>query len=74
MSLKMIQEETEVEFKSYADLSYHDVGEPEITLYVKGSPIGFAKVWKDSEEEGREYICINYEVIYLDTINKIERL
>jgi hypothetical protein len=26
------------------------------------------EVWKDSEMEGREYVCINYEIIYLDEL------
>ena len=71
MKHKMILEETPVNFKAYTDLSYLDEGEPEVTLYVKDKPVGYIKVWKDSEQEGREYICVNYEIIYLDTINKI---
>lgn len=68
----MIKEETEIKFERYTDLSYHDEGEPEVTLYVKDRPVGYIKVWKDSEQDGREYVCINYEVVYLDTINKME--
>lgn len=72
MRRKIIKEETEVLFEKYTDLSYLDEGEPEVTLYVKDRPVGHIKVWKDTEQEGREYICVNYEMIYLDTINKFE--
>lgn len=69
---RIINEETEVLFDRYTDLSYLDEGEPEVGLYVRDMFVGDIKVWKDSEQGGREYICLNYEVIYLDTINKIE--
>lgn len=69
---KIINEETEVLFDRYTDLSYLDEGEPEVGLYVNDMFVGDIKVWKDSEQEGREYICLNYEIIYLDTIEKIE--
>jgi hypothetical protein len=68
--MKRIKEETEIKFEKYTDLSYLDEGEPEVTLYVKDRPVGYVKVWKDSEQDGREYICLNYEVVYLDTIDK----
>ena len=40
-------------------------------LYVNKQFEGDIKVWKDSEMDGREYICINYEIIYLDTIKEL---
>jgi hypothetical protein len=67
---RKIREETEVKFKDYKQLSYFDEGEPEVTLYLNDRIIGYIKVWKDREERGREYICINYEIVYLDTLNK----
>ena len=70
MKLKKITEETEVMFEKYTDLSYLDEGEPEVTLYVNDRPVGYIKVWKDTEQDGREYICVNYEILYLDTLNK----
>ena len=68
--MKLITEETEVKFEKYTDLSYLDDGEPEITLFNKDMIVGYIKVWKDTEQDGREYICLNYEVVYLDTIDK----
>lgn len=71
-NLFRIKEETDVEFEKYTDLSYYDIGDVDVILHVEGKPIGKIKVWKDTEQEGREYICVNYEIIYLDTINKLE--
>lgn len=71
MSKKMITEETDVQYTDRAQLSYADDDEPEIELYLDGMSLGWAKVWKDSEMDGREYICLNYEIIYLDTLKKI---
>lgn len=68
---KIITEETEVKYQNLDDLSYIDFGEDMIALYVNKQFEGDIKVWKDSEMEGREYICINYEIIYLDTIKEM---
>ena len=68
---KIIEEETEVKYQNLDDLSYIDFGEDMIALYVNKQFEGDIKVWKDSEMDGREYICINYEIIYLDTIKKL---
>ena len=67
---RKIKEETEVKFTQYDQLSYLDEGEPEVNLYVDDRPVGHIKVWKDSEQEGREYICVNYEIIYLDRLKQ----
>ena len=66
--MKKILEETEVMFTQYEQLSYHDDDEPEVTLYVDDIAIGVIKVWQDSEMNNREYICINYEIVYLDSL------
>jgi hypothetical protein len=68
---KIIAEETEVKYQNLDDLSYIDFGEDMIALYVDKQFEGDIKVWKDSEMDGREYICINYEIIYLDTIKEM---
>ena len=67
---KMITEETEVRFTRYEQLSYYDNDEPEVTLFIDEVPVGVVKVWQDSEMNGREYICLNYEVVYLDSLNR----
>lgn len=65
-----IEEEDEVDFVSYDDLSYRDTGGEDVELYHKGECIGHIKVWLDSEMDNREYLCINYTVVYLDTLKK----
>lgn len=59
------------EFKKYSDLSYGDDGANTVELYIKGRFEGDCKVYKDAEEDGREYICINNEIIYLDTLKQL---
>ena len=73
-NLFRIEEETDVEFEKYTDLSYYDVGDVDVVLCVDKKPIGKIKVWKDTEQEGREYICVNYEILYLDTLEKLDNL
>lgn len=68
---KIIEEETEVKYQNLDELSYIDFGDNMIALYVNKQFEGDIKVWKDSEMDGREYICINYEIIYLDTIKEM---
>jgi len=70
MATKRILEETSLEFTDYAQLSYMDIGGVDVHVYIDDKKVGKAKVWLDSEEEGREYLCLNYEVVYLDTITK----
>lgn len=65
---KKIKEEDHITFEQYSQLSYRDIGATGIDLYVNDVGVGNAPVWKDSEEEGREYITLNYEIVYLDTI------
>ena len=67
---KKIKEEDHVEFTKYEQLTYRDEGEPEVTLYVDDRVVGNIKVWQDSEMQGREYICVNYEIVYLDTLKQ----
>ena len=73
MPLRKIREEDDVSFKSYDQLSYADDGFNHVRLYVDDIFIGHIKVWidrMDNEFDARDYICVNYEMIYLDTIKK----
>lgn len=65
----LIEEEELIEFDSYEQLSFENKDEL-IELFVDDFYIGDLKVWKDSEMEGREYVCINYEIVYLDTLTE----
>lgn len=67
---KTIQEEDEVKYSHQDELSYFDDDKETVALYVNNNYEGDIKVWKDSEMDGREYVCINYEIIYLDTLKK----
>jgi hypothetical protein len=54
------------------NLSYDDMdGEENILLFDGSNIVGYVKVWKDSEMEGREYIILNHTIVYLDTLKKI---
>ena len=64
-------EEIELKFKDYSQLSILDSGHNVVRLFIDKKHIGFAEVWTDVENEKREYIIVNHEIIYLDTINKI---
>ena len=65
-----IDEETNIVFNEYSDLSYRDDGYENIDLYVQYVCVGDIEVFTDRENGNREYICVNYEVLYLDTIKK----
>lgn len=69
---KKIKEDDHIIFQQYTQLSYRDIGATGIDLYVDRVGVGNAPVWKDSEMEGREYITLNYEILYLDTIDQIK--
>ena len=68
----IILEETEVKFKDYKDLSYKETQEDNIELFVKDELVGEIEAFTDRENGNREYICLNYEMVYLDTIIKRE--
>jgi hypothetical protein len=74
-NLFRIEEETDVEFEKYTDLSYFDeFGDVDVVLCVDKKPIGKIKVWKDRGQEGREYIFVNYKILYLDTLEKLDNI
>ena len=67
-NIYLINEEDEVNFKSYEQLSYANKGHL-IELYIDCNYEGDVKVWKDSQLNDKEYIAINHEIIYLDTLS-----
>jgi hypothetical protein len=64
---QIINEETHIEFDSYDQLTYTDDDE-NIKLFIDGVFAGRMKVWCDAEMDGREYVTINYNIEYLDTL------
>ena len=69
--VNMITEDTSVEFKQYSELSYRN-SRYNVELFVNDEIKGFCKVWKDSEQYGREYITLNHEIVYLDNLTERE--
>lgn len=67
---KYNDEELTLDFKKYSQLSYKDSGEEYVQLFFDNKNVGLVEVSTDVENENREYIIINCEIIYLDTIEK----
>ena len=70
-AVKLITEEDEVKYRNLDELSYMDFDDETVALYLNKEYEGDIKVWKDSEMDGREYVCINYEIVYLDTLKEL---
>jgi len=75
MAKKTYSEDLSLEFKSYDQLSYNDTGGKYVELFQDDQLIGKVEVWTDRDNETREgkeqeYILINHEMIYLDSLSK----
>jgi hypothetical protein len=68
--MKKYSDELTLDFKSYDQLSYEDNGSM-VSIFLDNKPMGLCEVFTDRENEAREYICINYEMIYLDTLKQL---
>lgn len=66
----LIDEEWEVEYQSETDLSYEPYIDGYVELYVDDFFEGVCQVWYDSEMDNREYIILNYTIIYLDVLTR----
>jgi hypothetical protein len=64
-------DELALDFTDYSQLSFLDEGNEEIILYLNGDAVGYVLVYTDVENDNREYICVNYEMIYLDTLEAL---
>lgn len=62
--------EVNINLKEYRDLTYYETDLEYIDLYNKDKFVGHLEVWTDRQNENREYIIINSEIIYLDIITK----
>jgi len=63
------------DLKSYEDLSYNDYADDYVEVLHKNYSVGNAEVFTDSSHTERkgsdaEYIIINDEIIYLNSIKK----
>ena len=61
-------EELELKFENYSQLSFEDLDEEYVQLFIDNESIGLVEVSTDVENQRREYIIVNHEIIYLDTI------
>jgi|688.fasta_scaffold438480_4 hypothetical protein len=68
--MEFYTDELTLDFTSYAQLSYLDENNEDVILFLNGTPVGYIVVYTDTENDNREYICVNNEMIYLDTIEK----
>jgi hypothetical protein len=68
---KIISEEDYVDYSEQTELSYYDNGENYVELYVNNTYVGDIEVWTDWDNDNREYLTINYEIVYLDTIKSL---
>jgi hypothetical protein len=64
----LINEFDEVEYTNDEQLSYELYKDDYIELYVDDFYIGLCEVWLDAEMDSREYIILNYNIVYLDAI------
>lgn len=69
--MRVETDEFVLEYKTLEELSYFDSGNDYIDLYKNGDFVGYLTVYTDVENEEREYVCVNYEIVYLDTIQII---
>jgi len=67
----LITEETEVFYTSDEQLSYQLYGDDYVELYIDNFYIGLCEVWLDTEMDYRQYIILNYTIVYLDKIRLI---
>ena len=60
-----------LDYNNLSELSYYDTKQELIDLYKKDLLVGYVEVWTDRENSNREYIVINNEIVYLDTITEL---
>ena len=69
--MRVETDEFALDYKTLEELSYYDSDNYYIDLYKNGGFVAYLTVYIDVENEEREYVYINYEILYLDTIQKI---
>jgi hypothetical protein len=69
--MKTIKEIEYAEISSYQNLFFeHKINVVCLHDDLKGE-LGWFKVWYDAEMQDSEYIVLNDEILYLDTINEL---
>jgi hypothetical protein len=69
--MEIYTDELTLDFTDYSQLSFLDEGNEEILLFLNGNFVGYVLVYTDVENDNREYICVNSEMIYLDTLEAL---
>lgn len=69
--MKKYTEDLELKFENYSQLSFEDLGEDYVQLFLDNESIGLVEISTDMENKKREYIIVNHEIIYLDTIKSV---
>lgn len=64
-------DELHLEFSSYSQISFLDDGYEHVKVFLDGNSVGYALVYTDMENDNREYIVVNNEILYLDSIQCI---
>jgi hypothetical protein len=64
-------DELHLEFSSYSQLSFFDDECEHVQVFLDGNSVGYALVYTDMENDNREYIVVNNEILYLDSIQCI---
>ena len=60
--------ELTLDFSNYEQLTYEDNEQQTIKLFLDDEFVGNVKIYIDEENSQREYICVNFEIIYLDSL------
>ena len=55
----------------YENLFFEHKGDVVCLHDDKNGQLGWFKVWYDAEQEDREYITLNNEILHLDTIDEL---
>lgn len=63
-------EDFNLDYNSLDELSYWDTQEPFIRIYKNDLLQGYVEVWTDYDNNKREYIIINNEIVYLDNLKQ----
>ena len=68
---KPIQVIDQAEYSDLSNLFYEHKGDVVCLHDDEKGELGWFKVWYDSEMDEREYITLNEEIVYLDTLDEL---
>jgi hypothetical protein len=68
---KPIQVIDQADYSDLSNLFYEHKGDVVCLHDDEKGELGWFKVWYDSEMDEREYITLNEEIVYLDTLDEL---